>query len=448
MIWPELHADLDHLSELLRDPGAEAPSDSEPYERIGAWYRACGDPVAAGRWQLWSLIPPNPQDLRVALADVWRSCGELQRADVLLLGEQCWETVALRLQQGQLTAAAELQATLLQQASPLQESLLLRLVELWTQSNGLAEARTLLAALAAANAPQGHTTGFCNAYAWLCLKLNHLNEAAQWFEASLALNPQQLPQRLHLARLALEDFQRPDVAAHEAAQVLALDPQHDWALKLRRRALRAMGAWGSLQVLEPRAIGPQLPAPYRRRLPAWLQQLQRFGAALPSSGLLRRPPSPLDPQELASALSQVPADATNADWLVWGDADGSSLALCGAGLASGVIAPPPKVWLLASPDPWLAQANLTAWLQAGLVQPLTTVLTWPQWDPELHGQARLLINCHPRSASGWLAQSSAIPLRCTRQPGSAPWRIAPPPPELAIENTKFAQITCLYAADA
>ncbi|QEY32407.1 hypothetical protein EVJ50_09455 [Synechococcus sp. RSCCF101] len=312
----QLPTDLaEALTALGEDPGP-AGHDPALFERVSRWRLACGDSVEAGRWHLWSLMPPEPEALRPALADLWRNAGDTTAAERSLAGRETWQTVALLLDQGRLDPARTLQEELLASQEPLQEALLMTLAEQWNKQERHRQALELLEPLERHHSTQGSPLAppFLNLLAHTHRRAGQPLQALQRFQRSLVAQPRQPQVRLHLSQIALDELNRPDLAAQTVQQVLVDDPNHPWATALLRRALRAMGAWGSLLLLrrqdDPAARGwYPLPRGTQRRRRSWLQALEAAGAPTPASRVLRNPPRPVSP-------GLLPPDSR--DWALWG----------------------------------------------------------------------------------------------------------------------------------
>ena len=371
MLDPQLHDTLNGLAEPNPAP--------ELFERVSRWRRSCGDAVAAGRWQLWSLLPPERPELEKALAELWLSQGETAQAAALLPAHGAsWERLALLLEQGHLDQARALQAALLAAPPNLSDSQLLALAGAWQQQQCPDQALQLLEQLVRFYGQRSYTITptLANALAQVLEQAQRYGEAAQWWRHSLQQYPQQVAPLMRLARQAMRE-QQPAAAVHYCREVLTLDPGHAWAPQLLQQALEAHGARGSLALLR----GEPLPAPWRRRQQRWLEPLRGLvepGASSDrSAGLIAR--GPVLPLPLAAAEG---AEGGGAELALWGDADG--LALVSVLQQVAVLPHGLRViWLLASPEPLLQQHNLERLLQ----QPGALKLRWwPCWDPQQHAR--------------------------------------------------------------
>ena len=350
---------IDALQALAKQP--DPPP--EPFERVARWRRACGDAEAAATWQTWSLLPPEPSELRSALAGLWRSVGDTAEAAAVLAAvedsqqQSSWQQLGLLLEQEDLRSASELQRQLLQDPPVLAIPELLDLLRLWQQQQQPQQALDLLQPLLEfmhkrSEQPSGP---ICTAMADLLEQLKRFDEAEPWWQRSHALQPQQAWPLMRLGHQALRK-QQPALAFHYARQVLERDPEHVFAPRLQRKALTALGATRSLQWLDheeptaPDAI-QEPPDPER-----WVgcHRLALIGFA--------------DASLLESWCQQLQAED--------GERDATSQA-------------PLQLWLIASTDPlWLEHQAQE--LCRDLHQPLT-ITSWPQWEPKRHGPLDLAL---------------------------------------------------------
>lgn len=349
---------IDALQALAEQP--DPPP--EPFERIARWRRACGDAEAAATWQTWSLLPPEPNELRSALAGLWRSVGETSAAAGVLAAAEnshqqaSWQQLALLLEQANLQGASDLQRQLLQDPPALVIPELLDLLRLWQQQQQPQQALDLLQPLLAFMQKRGEQASgpICTAMADLLEQLKRFDEAEPWWQRSHALQPQQAWPLMRLGHQALRK-QQPAVALHYARQVLERDPGHVFAPRLQRKALTALGATRSLQLLdqeEPTTPDPIQEPPDRER---WVgcHHLALIGFS--------------DASLLEGWCQQFQADA---------EPDATSQT-------------PLQLWLIASPDPlWLE--HQAQQLCRDLRQPLT-ITSWPQWEPNRHGPLDLAL---------------------------------------------------------
>lgn len=354
---------------------AAAELDPQHFQQVSRWRLSCGDAAAAARWQLWSLMPPPATELQAALADIWVGLGELPQAEALLgaAAEQPnWSRLALLQRQGAWDQAERLQEQLLRQPPPLDQSQLLALAATWQQAQQPSQALALLEALLAhyQRRQLRIEPPLANAVAQLLEQQQRPAAAAEWWRHSLRMEPRQVHPMMRLAREALRQNE-PSVAVHYLRSVLELDRQHPWAPDLLRQALAAMGARGSLALLD----GLPLPQTWQRRQRAWLQPLEPWLEALADPPVARGPVRPLPPTLLGPSTSLA----------LWGDADGLALAPL---LLQATT--PLQIWLLASVEPLLQQHNLER-LQAACSHP-HQLRSWPTWDPALHGAITVLVD--------------------------------------------------------
>ena len=359
---------IDALQALAEQP--DPPP--EPFERVARWRRACGDAETAATWQTWSLLPPEPSELRSALAGLWRSVGETTAAAGVLAAAEdsqqqaSWQQLALLLEQADLKSASALQRQLLQDPPVLAIPELLDLLRLWQQQQQPQQALDLLQPLLAFMQQRGEQPSgpICTAMADLLEQLKRFDEAEPWWQRSHAQQPQQAWPLMRLGHQALRK-QQPAVALHYARQALEREPEHVFAPRLQRKALTALGATRSLQ---------------------WLDQQEPTAA-----DALEEPPT----QELWVGCRRLALIGFDDASLVEGwcqqlqAEDGESGATTSA---------PLQLWLIASPDPlWLE--HQARQLCRDLHQPLT-ITSWPQWEPQCHGPLDLVLETS-ESAPFW-----------------------------------------------
>jgi len=353
---PDLQAALEALS---------AQSEPEPalFERVARWRRACGDSEAAATWQTWSLLPPEPQELRTALATLWRRTGAVDRAAALLAtsdsAEASWPYLALLVQQQRWDDAIALQQSLLKQPPSLDVGDLMELLQLWQQAERPQEALDLLQPLVAWMERRGTppSAQLCNAMADLLEKQQRFNAAEPWWQRSHALQPHQAWPLMRLGHQALR-WQEPLVAVHYASQVLQRDPGHAFASRLQRKALQAAAAHRSLELLDGMEPDPPpgLPSPPDAELWQGCRQLALVGFS--EASIL---------EGWLAELSEAPAA-------------------------------PCRLWLIASPDPLWMHHQARARLEPAL--PDLDIESWPVWDPQRHGAAERVLQAMP-AAPGW-----------------------------------------------
>ena len=360
------------LIDALQTLAEQSDPPPEPFERVARWRRSCGDAEAAATWQTWSLLPPEPSELRSALAGLWRSLGDTGAAAGVLAAaadsqqQASWQQLSLLLEQTDLEAASDMQRQLLQDPPVLAIPELLDLLCLWQQQQQPQQALDLLQPLLALMQKRGEQPSgpICTAMADLLEQLQRLDEAEPWWQRSHALQPQQAWPLMRLGHQALRK-QQPAVALHYARQVLERDPEHVFAPRLQRKALTALGATRSLQLLdqeEPTAADAvqEPPAP---ELLVGCRRLALIGFS--------------DASLLGGWCQQLQAEH--------GESDATSQS-------------PLQLWLIASPDPlWLEQQALQ--VCRDLHQSLT-ITSWPRWEPQRHGRLDLVLEASD-SAPFW-----------------------------------------------
>ena len=184
MSTAELPKDLIAALQTLADQTDPPP---EPFERVARWRRACGDAEAAATWQTWSLLPPEPNELRRALAGLWRSMGNPDTAAGLLAAaadntqQASWQQLALLIEQKDLEAASSLQKQLLENPPVLAMPELLDLINLWQQQHRPQQALDLLQPLLGYMQKRGEQPSgiVCNAMADLLEQLKRFDEASR-----------------------------------------------------------------------------------------------------------------------------------------------------------------------------------------------------------------------------------------------------------------------------
>jgi len=344
------------LVQALNDLAEQAEPAPEPFERVARWRRACGDAEAAATWQTWSLLPPSDEELSGALAAIWSGLGEIDKAEALLnstSGEESlnWLQLTLLIQQGELKHAATVQKKLLKSPPTVEIADLLDLLRLWQENKQSAQALELLDPLLSWIKQRGETPTIqvCLAVADLLEQQQRFDEAEPWWQRSHSMQPNYTCPLMRLGQQALRK-QQPAVAFHYASQVLNRNPDHNFAPRLQRKALIALGAKRSLALLDG---------------------------------------TPLF--ELTNAQSQ---DEPKPEW--WEGC--TSVALIGfenTSLLSSwheylsamdptiLINQSLSLWLIGSPDPlWFER--MAKHLFESLAQPLL-IESWPIWDEQRHG---------------------------------------------------------------
>ena len=369
-----LPADLRAAMQVLAEDPDPAP---EPFERVARWRRACGDAETAATWQTWSLLPPDPAELREALAALWRGVGELQQATALLQAAQAtpsmqpsWEALALALEQEQLDDAIQLQTRLLETRPNLSVPKLLDLLRLWQQHGQAPQALALLEPLMQWMEQRGEPPSgqLCNIRADLLERLERFDDAEPWWQRSHALQPQQVWPLMRLGHQAMRKGQ-PAVAVHYSRQVLSRDPSHLYAPRLQRRALEALGATRSLGLLDgitqADTITP-LAEPPSQEFWRGCRRIALIGFS--DAGLL---------QHWCTALQEPPQD--------------------------GPSQPPAELWLIASPEPlWLEHQAQQLFKRLERPQPVA-ISSWPVWEPQRHGHCDRVIH-HQDAPPFWRQQ--------------------------------------------
>ena len=376
------------LLEALRALAEQPDPPPEPFERVARWRRACGDADAAATWQTWSLLPPEPDELRQALAGLWRSLGDTAAAASLLNATEGngdapgnWQQLALLLDQAELEAAQALQQQLLEAPPPLAMADLLDLVRLWQQQQQPQQALELLQPLLGFMQQRGErpSAPLCNALADLLEQQERFDEAEPWWQRSHAQQPQQAWPLMRLGRQALRRDQ-PAVAVHYARQVLERDPAHSFAPRLLRKGLEALGAQRSLQLLEGETS------------PSQATDAETDAAKINNeASAFDEPPGPAFWQGCRSlALIGFGEASILEGWLQQ---------LQAAATPQELTQEPLQLWLIASPDPlWLEQqaTTLVAAASAAGEAPLALQLSsWPLWDPQRHGHLHRAIEATP-----------------------------------------------------
>ena len=366
---------------------SEGSRDWSHFESISRWRLSCGDAEGASVWHYWSFEPPHSEEIGLALAGFWRSFGESEKATELLPEFESWEGLAILQAQARYDEAEDLQRALLLKPPTLEISMLLELVAEWQRADRSMPALELLSKLVDYKQRRGEQVvpQVANALADLLEKLERHEEAARWWVRSLKVYPSQCWPLMQLAHYEFR-CKRPDLSAHYCREVLKLNPQHKWAPGLQKKSLDAMGAIGSRAILRKNAINRKKvwPCSWHRRQAQWRNQLasQLDQGQLPE-GLVWRRPVVLPPKVSWQDHQQV---------AIWGDPDGLSLA--GWALTLGDHPPdnPLTLWLLASPDPELQLHNLRTLLAAACSN--VSIITWPIWEPERHGEITSLLIAH------------------------------------------------------
>ena len=371
------------LKNVLKDLGTNADPleqvDPELFEQVARWRRACGDAEGAATWQTWSLIPPEREELKRSLSQLWLNLDEPDLAAQVLDNpsgqqEDSWEKLTVLLKQAKLSEATTLQKKLLGNPPDLSIQTLLALVEAWKQAEQPQQALDLLQPMLLRVQQQGEipSAPVCNTVAQLLDELKRFDEGEQWWLRSHRSQPQQTWPLMRLARHALRKKQYP-VVVHYSREVLNREPKHRFAPDLQNKGLVGMGASKSLALM--RGETPPQPKP--------------------------DPHFPYPEPELWHQCRQLALVGFSEATLVeqWFQA------LAEETSATNPSTPqlPLKLWLIASPDPLWLQQEVDR-LRSTLDQAID-IEQWPAWDPQRHGSAQLILEFAAESP-GWRQQPS------------------------------------------
>lgn len=355
---------------------SEFNPDSELFIKIARWRLGCGDAIGAAKWQLWSLIPPQQKDLQQALASIWIDLGDLRiAAGIIDLSTDSWQQLNLLLQQGSIAEAINLQQRLLLSPPPIELDFLLYLASTWQKSGCPSEALGLLEQLLLhyKRLEKIVLPPLANALAQLLEEHNRHEAAASWWRYSLTQDTNQIHPMMRLGRYSMAQS-NPLVAFHYAQQVLDRDPNHPWAPDLQIKALRLLGAKGSLALLAEESP----PKPWLRRQIQWLTPLKNV----------------INEQLLYSLIACCRVKLLSEDIIkdcrcvaLWGDSDGLTLAALLLN-NNDAICNLNVIWLLASCDPLLQIYNLKRLMPKNSTIQLKF---WPTWDPNIHNEVELLV---------------------------------------------------------
>lgn len=355
---------------------SEFNPDSELFIKIARWRLGCGDAIGAAKWQLWSLIRPQQKDLQQALASIWIDLGDLRiAAGIIDLSTDSWQQLNLLLQQGSIAEAINLQQRLLLSPPPIELDFLLYLASTWQKSGCPSEALGLLEQLLLhyKRLEKIVLPPLANALAQLLEEHNRHEAAASWWRYSLTQDTNQIHPMMRLGRYSMAQS-NPLVAFHYAQQVLDRDPNHPWAPDLQIKALRLLGAKGSLALLAEESP----PKPWLRRQIQWLTPLKNV----------------INEQLLYSLIACCRVKLLSEDIIkdcrcvaLWGDSDGLTLAALLLN-NNDAICNLNVIWLLASCDPLLQIYNLKRLMPKNSTIQLKF---WPTWDPNIHNEVELLV---------------------------------------------------------
>lgn len=355
---------------------AEPNPGFELFNQVARWRLGCGDATGAAKWQLWSLVPPQQEELQQALVCFWIDLGELKTAaDILGLESNGWEGLNLLIKQGSLLEAQNLQQRLLVSPPPLELNFLLNLASAWQKAGCPSDALDLLEQLLLhyKRINQIILPPLANALAQLLEEHQRQEAAASWWRYSLLHDSNQIHPMMRLGRYAMAQNDLL-VAFHYAHQVLERDPNHSWAPDLQRKALTALCARGSLALLSNHSP----PKAWLRRQSQWLIPLKKIANEQTVCGLVARSCVKFLPFEIIKDYRSI---------ALWGDSDGLALAsiLLNKNIDSHNIS---VIWLLASSDPLMQISNLK------LLMPTHSSIQlkfWPLWDTSIHRDVELLI---------------------------------------------------------
>lgn len=371
------------LQNALKDLGTHADPlevvDPALFEQVARWRRACGDAEGAATWQTWSLIPPEREELKRNLSQLWLNLDETDLAAQILDDEsgrqdETWEKLTVLLKQAKLSEATTLQKKLLSNPPNLSIQTLLALVEAWKQAENPQQAVDLLQPMLLRIQRRNEipSTPVCNTVAQLLDELKRFDEAEQWWLRSHRSQPHHTWPLMRLARHALRKKQFP-IVFHYSTEVLNREPDHRFAPDLQHKGLAGMGASKSLAMIQGETPPQPKPDPHFQppEPELWHQCRQLALVGFSEATLI---------EQWFKALAEE-TSATNP----------STPQL------------PLKLWLVASPDPlWLKQQVET--LQSTLDQAID-IEQWPSWDPQRHGTAQLILEFAAESP-GWRQQHS------------------------------------------
>ena len=371
------------LQNALKDLGTHSDPleevDPALFEQVARWRRACGDAEGAATWQTWSLIPPEREELKRNLSQLWLNLDETDLAAQILDDEsgrqdETWEKLTVLLKQAKLSEATTLQKKLLSNPPNLSIQTLLALVEAWKQAENPQQAVDLLQPMLLRIQRRNEipSTPVCNTVAQLLDELKRFDEAEQWWLRSHRSQPHHTWPLMRLARHALRKKQFP-IVFHYSTEVLNREPDHRFAPDLQHKGLAGMGASKSLAMIQGETPPQPKPDPHFQppEPELWHQCRQLALVGFSEATLI---------EQWFKALAEE-TSATNP----------STPQL------------PLKLWLVASPDPlWLKQQVET--LQSTLDQAID-IEQWPSWDPQRHGTAQLILEFAAESP-GWRQQHS------------------------------------------
>lgn len=335
-----------------------------PCEALADRLMLAGAAAAAARWRSWALLPPEPEQLLLALGEATFVLGEPVDG-----GQLTWGPVLAALEQ---QAAADsldaLVATALQTAALPAAEVADGLVGRLEQAGADRAALRLVEAMWQEQRRFGlNPPALCNRMGRLWRQLGDPFQAELRFRLSLEQLPAQPLAWFFLARLLL-DQGLADRALHAAERGLQLHPGHDWGLKLRVHALRALGGWGSLEALRRRGLDPadaDMVADLDRDLAAFRRRERRAHRLAARSAISA---SPAVSQELGRLAAAI-LERSGALLLVQARSASPVIGLIRAGLwpADRPVQP------VASRDPWrvrqqLRQAGAEVGEELGLVE--------------------------------------------------------------------------------
>ncbi len=346
----------------------------ELYEWIARWRRSCGDAERAETWQTWSLLPPNSAELRAELSQLWLDLDNTDKAAALLTdqgkqpGVDSWEKLNLLLRTNEIRQAKILQNRLFQNPPPLLIERLLDLQQLWRDANKPQQALELLQQMLVFMERRGESPSarFCSAVAELLEQLDNFKEAESWWIRTHMLQPHQAWPLMRLGRLAMR-CKKPEPAFYYAYQALLRDPDHAFAPRLQYKALQALGAKNSLEILDG-----QKP-----------QQTQNYSLEF------------LPPADLWHGCRIVALLGFDNAFILHG---WRTILDEKQAVLYDELQPPLRLFLIASLDPlWVEyQANEIFMSMDDDVD----IQLWPKWDPSQHISANLILKASPLQP-GW-----------------------------------------------
>lgn len=230
--------------------GAEI--DFNDFEKIARWRRACGDAEGASKWQTWSLLAPESPEIIISILEILENTWEQDEPKLLkrklknYIQSQNWLELENLLKSNQIAASIIQQDKLIRDNQKLRPYQLEKICKLWEKQKKPDQIIKLLNFFISkkTNTNRNPRIRLLISLANLLEQEMRYHEARKWLEKAHQLEPKLPTPLLRLARLSLRQNQ-PHLAVRYTSLILDADPNHDFAMKLQRKANRLIEKQGS-----------------------------------------------------------------------------------------------------------------------------------------------------------------------------------------------------------